>query len=397
MARTTRPLSNTEVLRAKALDKDLTLHDGDGLFLIVKTNGKKLWRFRYQRPTTKKRTMIGIGAFPAISLADARRLRANYLALLANGLDPQVQAELIEEQQQIAIDSIFSTVAFNWFQLKSKSVTPDYAKDIWRSLEKDIFPAIGELPVQQIKARTLVEALEPIKARGALETVRRLIQRINEIMIYAVNTGLLDANPASGVGMAFEKPKKQNMRTLRPEELPELMCSLAMSNLSVPTRCLIEWQLLTLVRPSEASGARWAELDLDAKLWVIPSERMKAKREHIVPLSPQALDILMVMKPISGHRTYIFPSRNDPQKAMNSQTANAALKRIGYGQKLVAHGLRSIASTAMNEAGFNSDVIETALSHVDKDEVRRAYNRALYLEQRKELLNWWGLFVMNSK
>ncbi|HGU1928254.1 TPA: integrase domain-containing protein, partial [Escherichia coli] len=396
MARTTRPLSNTEVLRAKALDKDLTLHDGDGLFLIVKTNGKKLWRFRYQRPTTKKRTMIGIGAFPAISLADARRLRANYLALLANGLDPQVQAELIEEQQQIAIDSIFSTVAFNWFQLKSKSVTPDYAKDIWRSLEKDIFPAIGELPVQQIKARTLVEALEPIKARGALETVRRLIQRINEIMIYAVNTGLLDANPASGVGMAFEKPKKQNMRTLRPEELPELMRSLAMSNLSVPTRCLIEWQLLTLVRPSEASGARWAELDLDAKLWVIPSERMKAKREHIVPLSPQALDILMVMKPISGHRTYIFPSRNDPQKAMNSQTANAALKRIGYGQKLVAHGLRSIASTAMNEAGFNSDVIETALSHVDKDEVRRAYNRALYLEQRKELLNWWGLFVMNS-
>ncbi|HFP0037904.1 TPA: integrase domain-containing protein, partial [Escherichia coli] len=385
MARTTRPLSNTEVLRAKALDKDLTLHDGDGLFLIVKTNGKKLWRFRYQRPTTKKRTMIGIGAFPAISLADARRLRANYLALLANGLDPQVQAELIEEQQQIAIDSIFSTVAFNWFQLKSKSVTPDYAKDIWRSLEKDIFPAIGELPVQQIKARTLVEALEPIKARGALETVRRLIQRINEIMIYAVNTGLLDANPASGVGMAFEKPKKQNMRTLRPEELPELMRSLAMSNLSVPTRCLIEWQLLTLVRPSEASGARWAELDLDAKLWVIPSERMKAKREHIVPLSPQALDILMVMKPISGHRTYIFPSRNDPQKAMNSQTANAALKRIGYGQKLVAHGLRSIASTAMNEAGFNSDVIETALSHVDKDEVRRAYNRALYLEQRKEL------------
>lgn len=397
MARTTRPLSNTEVLRAKALDKDLTLHDGDGLFLIVKTNGKKLWRFRYQRLTTKKRTMIGIGAFPAISLADARRLRANYLALLANGLDPQVQAELIEEQQQIAIDSIFSTVAFNWFQLKSKSVTPDYAKDIWRSLEKDIFPAIGELPVQQIKARTLVEALEPIKARGALETVRRLIQRINEIMIYAVNTGLLDANPASGVGMAFEKPKKQNMRTLRPEELPELMRSLAMSNLSVPTRCLIEWQLLTLVRPSEASGARWAELDLDAKLWVIPSERMKAKREHIVPLSPQALDILMVMKPISGHRTYIFPSRNDPQKAMNSQTANAALKRIGYGQKLVAHGLRSIASTAMNEAGFNSDVIETALSHVDKDEVRRAYNRALYLEQRKELLNWWGLFVMNSK
>ncbi|ECM0350753.1 tyrosine-type recombinase/integrase [Salmonella enterica] len=396
MARTTRPLTNTEVLRTKALEKDLTLHDGDGLFLIVKTSGKKLWRFRYQRPATKQRTMIGLGAFPALSLADARGLRADYLALLANGIDPQVQAEVVEEQQQIALDSIFSTAATNWFQLKSKSVTSDYANDIWRSLEKDVFPAIGETPVQQIKARTLVEALEPIKARGALETVRRLVQRINEIMIYAVNTGLIDTNPASGIGMAFEKPKKQNMPTLRPEELPKLMRSLIMSNLSVSTRCLIEWQLLTLVRPSEASGARWVEIDLDAKLWTIPAERMKAKREHIVPLSPQALDILEVMKPISAHREHVFPSRNDPKQPMNSQTANAALKRIGYGGKLVAHGLRSIASTALNEAGFNPDVIEAALAHSDKNEVRRAYNRSTYLLKRIELMNWWGELIRVS-
>ncbi|EFA9345647.1 tyrosine-type recombinase/integrase [Escherichia coli] len=386
MARTTRPLTNTEILRTKALEKDLTLHDGEGLFLIVKTNGKKLWRFRYQRPTTKQRTMMGLGAFPALSLADARRLRAEYLSLLANGIDPQIQAEVAEEQQKIVLNSIFSAVASNWFLLKSKSVTPDYAKDIWRSLEKDVLPAIGEIPVQQIKARTLVEALEPIKARGALETVRRLVQRINEIMIYAINTGLIDTNPASGIGMAFEKPKKQNMPTLRPEELPKLMRSLAMSNLSIPTRCLIEWQLLTLVRPSEAAGARWVEIDLETKLWTIPAERMKAKREHIVPLSPQALNILDVMKPISGHREFIFPSRCDPKKSMNSQTANAALKRIGYGGKLVAHGMRSIASTAMNEFGFNPDVIEAALAHIDKNEVRRAYNRSVYLTQRKELM-----------
>lgn len=340
---------------------------------------------------------MGLGAFPALSLADARGLRADYLALLANGIDTQIQAEVAKEQQQIALDSIFSTVAANWFQLKSKSVTSDYAKDIWRSLEKDVFPAIGEIPVQQIKARTLVEALEPIKARGALETVRRLVQRINEIMIYTVNTGLIDANPASGVGMAFEKPKKQNMPTLRPEELPKLMRSLVMSNLSVPTRCLIEWQLLTLVRPSEASGTRWAEIDLDAKLWTIPAERMKAKREHIVPLSPQALEILEVMKPISVHREHVFPSRNDPKQAMNSQTANAALKRIGYGGKLVAHGLRAIASTALNEAGFNADVIESALAHCDRNEVRRAYNRSIYLQKRSELMLWWGNLVRNQK
>lgn len=393
MARTTRPLTNTEVLRAKAVVKDLTLHDGDGLFLMVKTSGKKLWRFRYQRPATKQRTMMGLGAFPALSLAEARSLRAEYLSLLARDIDPQMQAEQAAEQQQIAIDSILSNVAANWFAIKRNSVTPDYAKDIWRSLEKDIFPSIGGIPVQEIKARTLVEALAPIKARGALETVRRLVQRINEIMIYAVNTGLIDANPATGIGMAFEKPKKQNMPTLRPEELPKLMRSLVMSNLSVSTRCLIEWQLLTLVRPSEASGTRWAEIDLDAKLWTIPAARMKANREHIVPLSPQALEILDVMKPISVHREHVFPSRNDPKQPMNSQTANAALKRIGYGGKLVAHGLRSIASTAMNEAGHNADVIEAALAHSEKDEVRRAYNRSIYLAQRQSLMRWWGDFV----
>lgn len=396
MSRTTRPLTNTELSRAKATAKDLTLHDGNGLFLLVKTNGRKLWRFRYQKPVTKQRTMIGLGSFPALSLAEARNTRAEYLSLLARGIDPQIYSEQVTVQQQIAEDSIFSNVASKWFAIKRNNVTPDYAKDVWRSLERDIFPTIGEIPVQKIKARTLIETLEPIKARGALETVRRLVQRINEIMIYAVNTGLIDANPASGIGMAFEKPKKKNMPTLRPEELPKLMYSLSMSNLSVQTRCLIEWQLLTLVRPSEASGTQWKEIDFDAKLWRIPAERMKAKREHIVPLSPKALDILEVMKTISAHREYVFPSRNDPQNPMNSQTANAALKRIGYGGKLVAHGLRSIASTAMNEAEFNADVIESALAHSDKNEVRKAYNRSTYLEQRKNLMNWWSSFVHKS-
>ncbi|HGY1227924.1 TPA: integrase domain-containing protein [Citrobacter farmeri] len=390
MARITRPLTNNEILKAKPREKDFTLHDGDGLFLLVKTTGKKLWRFRYQRPVSGTRTNLSLGSYPALTLAAARQIRNQHLTTLAQGMDPQQQQEQASEQRQIELDSIFSTVAANWFKMKSKSVTEDYAKDIWRSLDKDVFPVIGAIPVQEIKARTIVEALEPIKARGALETVRRLVQRINEIMIYAVNTGLIDANPASGVGMAFEKPRKQNMPTLRPEELPKLMRSLVMSNLSVPTRSLIEWQLLTLVRPSEASGTRWIEIDLNAKLWTIPAERMKAKREHIVPLSSQALDILEVMKPISAHREYVFTSRNNPKQPMNSQTANAALKRIGYGGKLVAHGLRSIASTAMNEAGFNADVIEAALAHSEKNEVRKSYNRSTYLQQRVELMNWWG-------
>jgi len=249
-----------------------------------------------------------------------------------------------------------------------------------------VFPTVGRIPVQQIKARTLVEALEPVKARGALETVRRLVQRVNEIMIYVVNTGLIDANPASCIGMAFERPKKQNMPTLRPEELPNLMRSLIVSNLSLTTQCLIEWQLLTLVRPAKASGTKWSEINLHERLWTIPAERMKAKREHIIPLSAQALGILEIMNSISSHREHVFPSRNDPKQSMNSQTANAALKPIGYGGKLVAHGLRSIASRALNEAGSNSDVIEAVLAHSDKNEVRRAYNRSSCIKKRVDLM-----------
>lgn len=329
-------------------------------------------------------------------MADARQLRAEHLALLAKGIDPLQKVAKEEEEAQIAVESIFINVARNWFTLKQIKVSADHAKDIWRSLEKDVLPAIENIPVQEIKARTLIQALEPIKARGALETVRRLVQRINEIMVYAVNTGLIDANPASGIGMAFERPKKQHMPTIRPEELPKLMRTIAMSNLSIPTRCLLEWQLMTLIRPAEASATAWAEIDIEKRTWSIPAERMKAKRDHIVPLSDQALELLDIMRPISGNREHVFPSRNDPKKPMNSQTANAALKRIGYGGKLVAHGLRSIASTAMNEAGFNPDVIEAALAHTDKNEVRKAYNRSTYLNQRRDLMTWWGINIKKS-
>lgn len=346
MARTMRTLTNTKILHSKPIEKYLTLHDGDGLFMAVKTTGKKLWRFRYQRPVTKKRTMMGRGAFPVLSIADARRLRAEYLSLQANGIDPQTQAKHAKEQQQLALDNIFSTIAANWFKLKSKSVIPDYAKDIWTYLEKVIFISICEMLVQQIRARTLVEVLEPIKACAALETVLPLVQRINEIMICAVNTGSIDAKPASGEGMAFEKPKKKHMPILRPEELPRLMRTLVVPNLSIMKRCLIEWQFLTVVRPSEAADARWDEIVFATQLWKIPAQRMKAKREHIVSLFAQTLVLLQLLKSINFHRDLIFLSKNNSNRHINCHTANAALKRLGYRSKLVAYGLRSIASTA---------------------------------------------------
>jgi len=184
------------------------------------------------------------------------------------------------------------------------------------------------------------------------------------------------------------------MATITAQELPEFMQVLSMARIELQTRCVIEWQLLTMTRPSEAVGVKWDEIDFDNDLWVIPAEKMKMRREHTITLNKQAMAILSIMKPISGHRGYVFPSMKPPYNTpMNASTANMAIKRMGYKDKLVAHGLRALASTILNEQGFDPNIIEVALAHIDTNSVRRAYNRATYLEQRRIMLNWWGNFV----
>ncbi|WP_318358517.1 integrase [Enterobacter sp.] len=394
MARKTKPLTDTEIKAAKPKDTDYQLYDGDGLTLLIKSSGSKLWQFRYYRPLTKQRTKQSFGAYPAVSLSDARKLRAESRALLAKDIDPQEHHKELSRSTQEAKTNTFMLIAERWWNLKKTSVTEDYAHDIWRSLERDVLPAIGKINITDIKAHTLVQAVQPVQARGALETVRRLCQRINEVMIYAQNTGLIDAVPSVNIGKAFEKPQKKNMPSIRPDQLPQVMQTMRNANIILPTRCLFMWQLLTISRPAEAAEARWDEIDFDAKEWKIPAARMKMNRDHTVPLSDEALSILEMMKPLSSGREFIFPSRIKPNQSMNSQTVNAALKRAGFGGVLVSHGLRSIASTALNEQGFLPDVIEAALAHVDKNEVRRAYNRTDYLEQRRPMMQWWADFVM---
>ncbi|HDS9639572.1 TPA: tyrosine-type recombinase/integrase [Klebsiella aerogenes] len=393
MARLTKPLTDTEIKNARPKEAEYTLHDGDGLQLLIKTSGKKVWQYRYSRPFNQKRAKLTFGPYPEVTLADARQRRHKARTLLTKDIDPYTHQQSLRRQALEAQSNTFKIVAGQWLQLKKSSITADYASDIWRSLEKDIFPAIGEISITDIKAPTLVQAIQPVQSRGALETVRRLCQRINEVMIYAMNAGLIDTAPSINISKAFEKPQKKHMPSIRPDQLPQLMQTMRLASIELPTRCLFMWQLLTLTRPSEASDTRWQEIDLDAREWRIPAERMKMKRAHIVPLSVQALAVLELMRPLSSQREYVFSSRIKPLQPMSSQTVNAALKRAGLGGILVSHGMRSIASTALNEQGFPPDVIEAALAHVDKNEVRRAYNRSDYLEQRRPMMQWWADFV----
>lgn len=396
MAKTT-PLTNTEVKHAKAKDKIYKLSDGDGLQLRVKPNGNKSWLLDYVKPHTKKRTAIGLGGYPDVSLADARKLRSTHRELLAKGIDPKEHKDEKGRINAEAASNTFKHVAAAWFEIKKTQVSQDYGIDLWRSIENHLLSSLGRLPINKITAPKVIEILKPIAAKGSLETVKRLCQRLNEIMTFAVNTGLIHANPLTGLKSAFQKPVKENMPTITPEELPQLMKDISYASIKLVTRFLIEWQLHTMVRPSEAAGAKWSEIDLGNKVWIIPAERMKKKREHLVPLTDQTLEILNNLKPISGHREYVFPADRNPRKHINEQTANMALKRMGYEKRLVAHGLRALASTTLNQQGFDGDIVEAALAHVDSNEVRRAYNRANYIERRREMMRWWSGHIVGHE
>ncbi|MGL5040528.1 MAG: integrase domain-containing protein [Aeromonas sp.] len=392
----TNNLTDPKVKTAKPLAKEYNLSDGEGLCLRVKPNGSKLWLFNYYRPADKKRTNLGFGIYPDVTLSAARERRREARALLAQGIDPKAnkveQAQAAQAQQE-ADSNTFERIAGKWLELKRHDVSEAYADDSWRSLEMYVIPFIGSLPIGLIRAPKVIEIIRPLEADGKLETVRRLCQRINEILDYAVNHGLLTANPCAAIRKVFKRPTKKNMPTLKPDELALLMADIATGRIDGITRLQIEWSLHTLVRPAESAGTRWDEIDLEAKVWNIPAERMKMDRPHRVPLTPQAIAILKHMKPISGHRPFVFTGHRDPMTHINEQTANAALKRLGYGGRLVAHGLRSLGSTTLNEQGFNPDAIEAVLSHADENAIRRAYNRSDYFERRVIIMGWWSKHI----
>ncbi|MAM70215.1 MAG: integrase [Gammaproteobacteria bacterium] len=396
MPKITKPLTDTEIRKARPKDREFNLADGKGLYLRVKPNGSKLWIFNYSKPFSKKRANISLGQYPDLSLEKARKQRVANQKLLAENIDPR---EHRLEQERIGAEAHSNTlksIAKDWFQVKRSKVTHSYAEDIWRSLELHVFPDLGNMPLHKIKAPTVIDVLKPIAAKGSLETIKRLCQRLNEIMVYAVNTGIIEVNRLAGIRSAFNTPPKRHMPTISPDQLPELMHRVANANIKKTTRCLLEWQLHTMTRPSEAAGTRWEEIDLENGLWHISAERMKKKRAHTVPLTLQTRELLEIMKPVSGHREHLFPADRNPREHAHQQTVNMALKRMGYSGQLVAHGLRALASTTLNEKGFDPDVIESALAHVDKNEVRATYNRAEYLERRKVMMTWWSARIVEA-
>lgn len=397
------PLTDTKVKKAKPKEKEYNLADGEGLMLRVLPSGSKRWYFNYLRPYTKKRNAISLGGYPEVTIKRARELRAQYRELLSTEVDPKAYLDEIKRQKTKEHLNTFRSVAEQWLRSKTgpnsstqHSLTDKYAGEIWRSFENYVFPHIGDLPVAHVKRYNLTQMLKPLEASGKLEATKRVAKRVEWVFEYAYNHGLIPTNTAANLYRAFATAKKKHFPTISPKEIPGLIKSIQSASINLQTKLLVEWQLHTMTRPAEASGAKWSEIDFDEELWTIPATRMKKRSKHVVPLSKYSLEILEQLKCLSFHRVHIFPNRNDPRKPMNSQSVNMALKRMGYKGRLVAHGLRSLASTTLNEMEFNRDVIEAALAHGDRNIIRGTYNRTTYLAQRRELMEHWSGILTNN-
>ena len=394
-------LSNNQCKHARPKDKQYTLSHGGGMGLRVMPNGKKEWIFRYTKPYTKIRTAIQLGIYPATSIKQAQTKRDTYLELIADNQDPLSVRIEQDQKAELQKDNTFKYVAEQWMEDKKRKakVSPETAKDIWNSLENHIFPKLGKRPINELKPKMVAETIKPLETKGSLELVKRLCQRINEVMAFALNEEIVTDNPLAHIKGKFKAPSTTHNPSLEPKDLPILMAAITGANMAIPTRLLIEWQLHTMVRPNEAVGTKWSEIDLDSKVWTIPKGRMKKvgtnkqweeRKDHVIPLTNQAISLLQQMKPFSGHLEYVFPNQRDRQEKAGPDSANNALKRAGLKGKQTAHGMRTMASSTLNEEEFNPDVIEAALYHLDPNEQRRTYNRTDYFKQRRVMMEWWS-------
>lgn len=384
-------LNARQVDAAKPREKAYKLADGAGLYLEVVPSGSRYWRMKYRFNGKEKRMAFGV--YPAVSLAQARELRDDAKKKLAEGIDPSLAKKEEKLVRDVQLNNTFQAVALEWHGTKVSRWSEGYASDIIEAFNKDIFPYIGQQPVNEIKPLVLLNVLRRIESRGATEKAKKVRQRCSEVFRYAIVTGRAEYNPAADLTSAMSGHESKHYPFLTVEELPDFFKALAGYTGSPLVVLAARLLILTGVRTGELRGAFWSEFDLEKAVWEIPAERMKMKRPHLVPLSTQALEIVQQLKVMSGQYPLVFPGRNDPRKTMSEASINQVFKRIGYTGRVTGHGFRHTMSTILHEEGFNTAWIETQLAHVDKNAIRGTYNHALYLEGRREMMQWYADYI----
>lgn len=394
-------LTEQSVKAIRVTEKAQKFSDEKGLYLYVTPTGLKSWRYDYR--VEGKRVTVTFGRFPDVTLAVARKKHLEARAVLANGKDPAQQKKIQKLERRSVLNNTFDDVAKDWFNGKEGRRSAVWRETHSLYLRRDLSPVIGRLPLAEISGETLLAVLEKARERSGAKTADRVRQTAVQVFDYGKRKLKVSVNVARGlVGWTDgEMPAKQHRAWLRASELSDFLVALEAYPGYLTTKSAAALLLLTFVRKKELIHAKWSEFDFDSMIWTVPPERMKMPTEekgrrhagHRVPLSTQVIQILRELKPLCSGSEYLFPSNSSLEKPMSPSTLNMMFKRMGYDGMLTPHGMRATASTILNERGFRGEVIERQLSHVERNDVRRAYNHAEFIEDRRAMMQDWADYI----
>ncbi|MEG6503347.1 MULTISPECIES: tyrosine-type recombinase/integrase [unclassified Desulfovibrio] len=390
-------LTDFQIKNLKYAGKPMKIADGGGLYLYLSASGKKLWRMSYY--FERKEKVLSFGEYPVVTLQKAREKRLEAKQLLADGIDPAAKRKIAKEEQISEVKDMFRNIALEWFEARTTDFTEKHRGTVMYRMEKYIFPVIGEEHIARMEALDILKVIQPIEKKGQNETARRLLQIIGQIYRFAVITGRAKRNPVTDLSGAI-RPRNVTHRAAitEPKKVAQLLRNIDAYEGYFPIVCALKLAPLVFVRPTELRAAEWTEFDFETNEWRIPATRMKMKQMHIVPLSRQAVAILKELQEFSGNGKLLFPSIRTATRPLADATVLNAIRRMGYTKdEMCTHGFRSLASTLLNELGYNRDWIERQLAHGERNDVRAAYNYAEYLPQRTKMMQEWADFLDKLK
>jgi integrase len=391
------PLTEMKIKKVKPQSKQVTLFDGNGLFLLVTPPGGKLWRFKYRFGGKEK--LFALGTYPEISLLDARKRRDEARSQLAHGIDPGAVRKA-QKQAKTELTETFEVIAREWHPKFTSTCTPGHAAKLMRSLEKNVFPYIGTHPIAAIKAPELLAVLRRVESRGAVDTAHRVRTICGQIFRYAVATGRAERDPVADLRGALPAAKEKHLAAItEPAKVGELLRAIDGYQGSFVVQCALRLAPLVFVRPGELRHAEWSEIDFENAEWNIPAGKMKMREPHLVPLPQQVIEILTELKKLTGTSRYVFPSGRSFNRAMSDNAILAALRRMGYEKsEMSGHGFRAMARTILDEVlQVRPDYIEHQLAHAVRDPNGRAYNRTAHLVERRKMMQLWADYLDGLK
>ena len=393
------------IKKANSIAKTIKISDGGGMYLQIQPTGSKYWRMNCR--INGKQITLSFGLWPDVSLAEARVKQEESKAKIGKGINPieekreqsrlQFEEMLIKESKEDILKNTFKKVSLEWHKRQAPHWTEKHGRDVLNSLKYHVYPDLGKKPISTITKQDIIANLRKLEAQGMHETCYRIRQRLETIFDYAEIEEHCISNPSKGLQKIFIKPQPKSHQSLPISELPEFLKKIEADKVTSPSTILaMKFMILTFVRSSELRFSVWNEFDFESSepLWIIPAERMKMRKTHHVPLSKQAVEILVSMQKYFVPEGYVFPQVRTPDKPMSENTLLYFSNRLGYAGRNTIHGFRTIASTVLNESSkWSPDVIELQLAHDESNKVRKAYNRAEHLDERRKMMVWWSNYI----